>query len=108
MPEKDPMNWVAGWAALPDPIRAAIVGVIVAALRVMYDGGASPWRRRLLECALSGAIALSVSSLLAAIGLSGEFGVAIGGAVGLLGVDQVRAWAKRIGERRVRDLEGDA
>lgn len=105
MPEKDPMNWAAGWAALPDPIRAAIVGVVVAGLRVMYDGSEPSIWRRLLECALSGAIALSVSSLLVAFRVPGEFGVAIGSAVGLLGVDQVRAWAKRIGERRIRDLE---
>ena len=103
MPDKD----LAGlWAILPEPIRAAIIGALVAFLRVMYDGGeSSKWPRLLLECALCGAISLSVASLVSALGVVGEFDAAIGGAVGLLGVDQVRAWARRVGERRIRDLE---
>lgn len=105
MPEKYLGLWGAIWDSLPDPIRAAIVGTFVALVRVMYDGREPSLVRRLLECTLCGAIALCVASLAEALGIAGDYSTFAGGAIGLLGADTVRAWATRIGERRVRDLE---
>lgn len=105
MPTKDPMTWAALWESLPDPIRAAIVGAAVAMLRVMYDDREPSIVRRLLECSLCGAIALCVSSLAAAVGIEGDYSTFAGGAIGLLGADQVRAWGRRIAERRVKEIE---
>ncbi|CAI10242.1 putative protein of the phage holin family (Lysis protein S) [Aromatoleum aromaticum EbN1] len=105
MPEKYLGLWGVLWDSLPEPMRAGVVGAVVAFLRVMYDNDEPSIGKRLLECALSGSIALGITSLCKAFGVAGEIGVAVGSAVGLLGVDTVRAWAKRIGEQRVRDLE---
>jgi len=105
MPDKDPILLAGLWAILPDPVRAAIVGALVALIRVMYDGSEPSVVRRLLECALCGAIALCVASGAQALGITGDIATFAGGAIGLVGADTVRAWAKRIAERRVRDLE---
>lgn len=105
MPEKDLNLWTALWAAVPDPLRAAVVGALVALIRVMYDDREPRIWRRLLECALCGAIALCVASGASAMGITGDIATFAGGAIGLLGADTVRTWARRIGERRVRDLE---
>lgn len=105
MPDKYIGLWAAMWDALPDPIRAAIVGAAVALVRVMYDDREPSIVRRLLECTLCGAIALCVASLAEAMGIEGDYSTFAGGAIGLLGADTVRAWATRIAERRVKDIE---
>lgn len=99
-------TYTALWESLPPPVRAAIIGAGVAFLRVMYDGNEPSFVRRLLECALCGAIALCVAYLARAFGLNSDVATFAGGAVGLLGADQVRAWGRRIAERRVREVEG--
>lgn len=102
MPEKD----IAGlWAILPEPVRAALIGALVAFLRVMYDNREPSILRRLLECALCGSIALCVAYLARAFGVGGDLSTFAGGAIGLVGADTVREWGRRIAERRVRDLE---
>ena len=101
MPAKDPNNFYILWDALPASIRAAIVGFAVAFLRVMYDGREPSLVRRLLESLLCGAISLCVASLAQASGVSGDYSTFVGGAVGLLGADQVRTWARK----RVKELK---
>ena len=105
MPEKDPFIWAAIWAAMPEPMKAAIIGTAIAFLRIMYDGREPRIIRRLLESALCGAIALCVAYLTEAVGLPTGWAVFLGGAVGLIGADQVREWARRIAERHVK--QGD-
>lgn len=110
MPEKDPSLWItvlaALWNALPEPIKAAIIATLVALVRVMYDDREPRTLRRLLEAALCGAIALCIASLSEAIGLPSGYATFAGGAVGLLGAEQVREWARRIAQRRVEGMEG--
>lgn len=105
MPEKDLNNWAILWAAIPEPIKAAIIGAAIAFLRIMYDGREPRIVRRLLESALCGAIALCVAYLTEAIGLSNGWAVFLGGAVGLIGADQVREWARRVAERHISQGE---
>lgn len=105
MPEKDPTTWLIAWDALPGTIKSAILATVVAFLRVMYDGKEPRMTRRLLESILCGAIALCVASLLAASGISSDYSTFAGGAIGLLGADQVRDWARRIAQRQVRSMD---
>lgn len=103
--ERDPFLWAAIWSVIPDPVRAAIVGALVALIRVMYDDSEPSIVRRLLECTLCGAIALCVASGAQALGLQGDYSTFAGGAIGLIGADTVRGWAKRVAEARVKDME---
>lgn len=105
MPEKDPVNWMMVWDALPGTIKSAILATAVAFLRVMYDGKEPRMTRRLLESVLCGAIALCVASLLSAAGISADYSTFAGGSIGLLGADQVRAWARQIAAKHVKDIE---
>lgn len=102
MPDKDLASL---WAILPEPIRAALIGALVAFLRVMYDDREPSIWRRLLECALCGSIALCVAYGARAMGINGDLSTFAGGAIGLIGADTVREWGRRIAERRIRDLE---
>lgn len=101
MPEKDPIHWTAAWHSLPEPIKAAVIGAGVALIRVMYDDREPRIMRRLLEATLCGAIALSVATLAEALGLPAGYSTFAGGAVGLLGADQVREWGRALAQKRI-------
>lgn len=106
MPEKNISTWFAVWDSLPEPMRAALVATAVAMVRVMYDDREPRIVRRVLESVLCGAIALGVAELAEAVGLPSGYATFAGGAIGLLGADQVREWAKRVAQKRVDDVAG--
>lgn len=83
------------WEALPQPVKAGSMAFTIALLRIIYDNKESRAARIVLESALCGAIALATSTLLEAIGLAPGYSTFAGGAIGLVGADQVRAWAKK-------------
>lgn len=105
MPDKDPLSWLLFWDSLPGTVKSAMLATIVAFLRVMYDGKEPRMTRRLLESVLCGAIALCVASLLAAAGINADYSTFAGGSIGLLGADQVRAWARQIANKHVSDIK---
>lgn len=92
------------WDALPEPIRAAVFGTLIAWVRVLYDGKETRRVRRLLEGLLCGMIALAVSSGAQAIGAPQGWGTVVGGMVGLFGADKVREIALAVTQRRVDKL----
>lgn len=100
MPDKDPSNMFALWASLPEPIRAAIMSMCIAVLRIIYDGREPKIVRRILEALLCGAITFGASSGLQAFGSAPGWGVFVGGAVGLLGADKVRELGRRYANKR--------
>lgn len=104
MPEKDPHTWFAFWANLPEPIRATLMSMAIATLRILYDGREPRAVRRVLESLLCGAITFGASSGIQAIGADPGWGVFMGGAIGLLGADKVREMGRKYASRRA---EGD-
>lgn len=100
MPEKDPNNWLGLWMSLPEPIRAALMSMGIAALRIMYDGREPRAVRRVLEMLLCGAVTLAASSAVSAFGLHSDWSIFAGGAIGLLGADKVRELGRRYANKR--------
>ncbi|MGL6245656.1 phage holin, lambda family [Pseudomonas sp.] len=100
MPDRTPFIELLG--LISEPYRAALLGALVALLRVLYDGKEPRWARRILEAALCGLIALGIAHLVQALGLSSGWATFFGGAVGLFGADQVREWGRRMAEERVK------
>ncbi|WP_210507487.1 phage holin, lambda family [Pantoea ananatis] len=93
----------SGWPDLPElvqswwrgetPVGAILLAMIMAVLRIAYTGGG--WRRMTLEGLLCGALTLTVASGLAYIEWPRTATIAIGGAVGFIGVDSLRAFVLR-------------
>lgn len=106
MPEKDPNAWALAWQMIPEPLKAAILSAGIALLRIMYDGKEPRPIRVLLECAFCGGISLAVFYGVEAISLPPEMGVFFGGAIGLVGADQVRTWARAVAQRRIEGMGG--
>ena len=94
MPEKDPNNWAALWAAVSTSAtwQGAIMASIIAALRVLYDGKETRWTRVVLESLICGLLALSASQLVHWFGVPDQVSVAAGGAIGFLGVTTIREY----------------
>ncbi|WP_176223537.1 MULTISPECIES: phage holin, lambda family [Lonsdalea] len=97
-------NPVHTWADLSEMIRmwwngdvplgGVLLSIVMAILRIAYSGGG--WRRMLLEAPLCGAMTLTAVSSLDYFHLPPTLTIALGGAIGFLGVDQIRAAASRI------------
>lgn len=101
MPDK-PESWAAlvAWLQQYWPaIYGSALGSIIAALRVIYDGGSM--RKTVLEGMLCGALTLAVSSALEWLALPSTLAPFFGGFIGLVGVEGVRRLAMTYSGKRV-------
>lgn len=100
MPDR-PETWEAllAWLSSVAPsLYALALSVTVAVLRVIYGGGSH--RQMILEGALCGLATLTLVPLLEYFGLPQSMATFVGGSVGFLGVEKLREWAIKLGERR--------
>ncbi|QYX51503.1 phage holin, lambda family [Pseudomonas sp. S07E 245] len=104
MPDRpDTWAFLATWLEHNWPgVYAAVLAVVIAALRVMYGGGSL--RRTAVEAPLCGALALSVSHGLSLIGIPLSAAPFFGGVIGLLGVEFIRAAAQKFFIRKEQQL----
>lgn len=96
----DPHSWsdllelFQGWWRGDTPIGAVMLSVVMAFLRIAYGGGG--WKKMLLEGLMCGALTLTAVSALEYFDLPKSLSIAIGGALGFVGVEQVRTLATRV------------
>lgn len=80
------------------PLGGVLLSVVMAALRVAYTGGG--WKKTFLEGLTCGALTLTAVSALEYFDLPQQLTLAIGGLIGFIGVEQIRALALRfVGNR---------
>lgn len=102
MPEKSPDLWAAvlAWLSVYAPqLYAPALSVVIAVLRVIYGGGTK--RQMFLEGALCGLATLTLVPMLEWMGLPQNMATFAGGAVGFVGVEKLREWAIKAGEKKV-------
>lgn len=83
------------WKALfefPPAVQGAIMAFVISILRVIYDREETSFVRIILEGLICGALSLTFGSLVGALGFSDSMQLAIGGAIGFMGVTQIRLW----------------
>lgn len=91
-----PLDLVQSWWRGDTPLGAVIMSIVMAGLRIAYFGGGGGWKRKTLEILLCGALTLTFASALEYVGWPKSLSVAIGGGVGLIGVDAIRGAAMRV------------
>lgn len=104
MPDR-PETWafLASWLEHNWPgLYAGLLAAMTAALRVLYGGGKI--RQLVIEAPLCGFVALSASHGLPLIGVPQITAPFFGGLIGLLGIEFVRAAAKKTFTRKERTL----
>lgn len=97
----DPQSWpdiielFQSWWRGDTPLGAVLMSLVVAGLRIAYFGGNGSKKKKALEILLCAALTLTFSSALEYWGWPKSLSVAIGGGVGLIGVDAIRGFAMR-------------
>lgn len=93
MLDKDPTIMAAIWSAitgLSATTKGALMAFLIACLRVMYDGKETHKVRVVLEALLCGALSLCATSLIKWLNMPADMAIAIGGAIGFIGVNTMR------------------
>ena len=101
MPYKDPSLWDAllMWLSVNSPVLYAVfLSASIAVTRVIYGGGSG--RQMLLEATICGLITVAIAPLVEWLGIPATMSQFVGGAVGLIGVEQLRALAIGIGRKK--------
>ncbi|EKB8408267.1 phage holin, lambda family [Salmonella enterica] len=86
------LELIKGWINGDIPLDSLLMTAGIAALRVFYTG--KSWRRLLLEvplCCLLAVAAFSMIKPIPVAWLSEDWRVGIGAAIGLIGVEHIRA-----------------
>jgi lambda family phage holin len=95
----DPHSWTEfiellhSWWRGETPMGAVLLSVVMAAMRIAYGGGG--WKKMILESFVE-ALTLTAVSALDYFNLPQSLSIAIGGALGFVGVEQVKAVAGRV------------
>lgn len=79
------------------------MAIVISVLRILYDGKEKKWQRIVLESLICGCLTLGVFAVIAWLKLPLFLSVAAGGAIGFLGVMQLRALALKYLNIRVSD-----
>ncbi|QPG06963.1 phage holin, lambda family [Salinimonas marina] len=77
----------------PPTVISAALAVVISILRVIYDKEETSFVRILLESALCGALAVVAGSGVTALGLDQDWTIFIGGSIGFIGSQSIRAYA---------------
>ncbi|EJB3451066.1 phage holin family protein [Salmonella enterica subsp. enterica] len=88
----DWLELIKGWVNGDIPLDSLLMTAGIAAIRVFYTG--KSWRRLLLEvplCCLLAVAAFSMIKPIPVAWLSEDWRVGIGAAIGLIGVEHIRA-----------------
>ncbi|MNK75247.1 Phage holin family (Lysis protein S) [compost metagenome] len=112
-PDKDPTFWAeaAGWARdmLPT-FYAAGLSFGIATLRIVYEDGRAgtkrPKKQIVIEALLCGGLTVAAVSLMELVGVPVTAAAGVGGMLGFLGVDRVRALAVRFLEKKTGGDQG--
>lgn len=101
MPNKDPSLIQLIWLAISNSasIQGAIMAIVIAILRVLYDNQEPKPIRILLEALLCGALSLCATSIVEFLGLPLSASIAVGGSIGFIGVNSLRESLIKLLER---------
>ena len=91
---------------LSTPIKAALLAVLVALLRVFYDDHEPRYLRRFLEAMLCGALAFAIAEGLEALSMPAGAATFCGGFVGQLGADKARELGRLYVRQRIDQRTG--
>lgn len=100
MPDR-PETWqaVLAWLQTVAPsLYAPALAAFIAVLRVVYGGGTR--RQMILEGALCGGMTLALKPALLWAGLPVDMAIFIGACAGFVGVEKLRDWFIRVGEKK--------
>jgi len=101
-PTSDPSVIAQFWDSLPEPLKAAVMNVALSTVMAFRNKERTFWTA-FLEVTGGGLITFMAGSAVEAFGLSNGWCFAIGGAIAVFGIDQVKAFASKFAEKKVSE-----
>lgn len=98
-PSSDPNVLAQLWASVPEPLKAAVMNVMLSTVMAFRNGQRTFWTS-FWEVTGGGLITFMAGSAVEAFGLSNGWCFAIGGAVAVFGIDQVKAFASKWADKK--------
>jgi len=86
---------------LPPQLAGALMSVVIAFFRIIYDQEETKPVRAMLECFMCGALSLAAGSAIKALGADDNWILFVGGCIGYLGPLTVRALLLSMIKRRI-------
>lgn len=109
MPTKDPNFIVMLLNAISSydlhGIYVAMYAAIVAFLRIAFDAKERKWQRVVLEVSLAALLAKGADQAAVAMGYA-HIDIAIGSAIGFIGVDNLRYWGRKWFSKKIEQNNG--
>jgi lambda family phage holin len=99
-PTSDPSALAQLWAAVPEPLKAAAMNVMLGTIMAIRSGQRTFWTAS-LEVTGGGLITFMAGSAIEAFGLSNGWCYTIAGAIAVFGIDQVKAFAARFADKKI-------
>lgn len=87
--------------SMPPPVTAAIMSVILATLRVIYDREETKPMRVIMESLICGGLTLTAGAAISALGLNSSWTIFAGGVIGYIGATKVRDIALRFIDKKI-------
>lgn len=103
MPTKNPDVWamIWNWIALHmNSVTSFILTFVIAFLRICYVGKERKCWRILVESTLCGTLAVASESIFEYLSMPSKLAIALGAIIAMLGVDQVRSFAKNYVDKK--------
>jgi len=103
MPTKNPDVWamIWNWIALHmNSVYSFIFTFVIAFLRICYVGKERKCWRVLVESTLCGTLAVASESIFEYLSMPSKLAIALGAIIAMLGVDQVRSFAKNYVDKK--------
>jgi len=92
----NPNTWIQTLNQLPAEVGGALMAIFIAVLRVIYDKEETQPMRVMLESLICGALSLTISYAIIALGLNINWAIFAGGTIGYFGSATVRVFAIKV------------
>ncbi len=103
MPTKNPDVWAMIWNLIAlhmNSVYSFIFTFVIAFLRICYVGKERKCWRVLVESTLCGTLAVASESIFEYLSMPSKLAIALGAIIAMLGVDQVRSFAKNYVDKK--------
>ena len=97
----NPNTWTTLIGSFPPWFSGVLMAIFISILRVIYDRSETSFGRIILESLICGSLTLAAGSAANALGYP-DWNLFIGGVIGFMGSQSIRALANRIIDKKIK------
>lgn len=101
---ENPNTWSQIVDSLPPWVGGFVFSFILSAVRVVYEKEETTFTRITLESLICGSLTIATGSILEAMGYGQQWYLGVGGIIGFMGTQSVRAFANKLLSKKADKL----